>query len=354
MRRQAAERAELVTLRPVALKTEPSPAYTFTGLFEHWRGGENDKPETWRIKGPRHTASTARLLEKCFPARDYRSIDVKDAIYFADWLHEKGIGPASQMNHLSSARAMYKAAWKLMHDKPNPFEKVKAVADHTSAARGKFTYAQLRNILRVAATPGANGYRWADNRVEKRHDEALWMLRLAIYTGARISEIAALQVADLKTYDDGKVTFPYLYFRPEIVKAQKDEDKSRETPLHPDIAAEFVAFVKSVKGPNIFAGFGGKANWIVSNFPAFLRDNAEALGIKLADGKPVEHNKGRPLCQHCLRHTLHKAMNDSRINPIAQRVFVGRKGKDVHDSVYATDMGLAELYKDVCQMKPLG
>jgi integrase len=340
------ERRELENLRPIALFAETAHEFTFQSLFEHWRGPA-DNP---RIRQPRHYAATAKQLELCFPKRDYRSITEPEAWKFADWLNETTVGPAAQGNHIANARSMYDRARRFMIGKPNPFKEVEPVAQHHKQNGGKFTYEQLRAILAMV-----EAHRWGDNRMEKRHAEALWIITLGMYTGARVSEIAALRKDDLQPYRGvgGAVAFYWLHFRPEIVKAEKGEDKSRQTPLHPAIAAAFVKFVEGVKGPLIFAGFNGKSSWIVSNFPSFLRDNADALGIKLWDRKPVD-DKGRPLKQHSLRHTFHTAMNDSRLSETAQRVLMGRKSADVHAGVYATDMALEEQYKDVVQLRPLG
>jgi integrase len=348
MQQEQAEQAELEALRPIVLKAEPSSEYSFDGLFAHWAKGG--------AKKPRHYQATAKLLRECYGNVDYRTLNpaTKDGWRFADWLSEKEVGPASQENHIGRARAMYKAAARYL-SAGNPFADVKPVDVYLERDRGKFSYEQLRALLRVVEAE-----RFGDTRQHKRYLEVLWLLRLAIYTGARINEIASLRKEDVRPYRGvgGAAKFQWLYFRPEIVKAQKGEDKSRETPLHPDISDEFMKFVATIKGEHIFGAFenskdNGRAAWLVSNLPAFMRKHATAMGIELNGEELVDH-RGRPLKQHCLRHTYHKAITDARLSGDAQRILVGRRGKDVHESVYATDMGLELLYEDVCKVKPLG
>lgn len=357
MQQEQAEQAELEALRPIVLKAEPSSEYSFEGLFNHWAKGG--------AKKPRHYAATAKLLRECYGNVDYRRLSPtnKDGWRFADWLSEQEVGPASQENHIGRARAMYKAAARYL-TAGNPFADVKPVDVYHERDRGKFSYEQLRALLRVVEAE-----RFGDTRQHKRHLEVLWLLRLAIYTGARINALASLRKSDVRPYRGvgGKVAFHCIAFRAEVVKAKAGEDKSYDVPLHPDIAAEFVAFVASVKDEHIFGAFedskdNGRAAWLVSNFPAFMRKHAAAMGIELKadvdeDGHRIKvtvDGKGRPLAQHSLRHTFHKAITDARLSGDGQRILVGRKGKDVHESVYATDMGLEFLYEDVCKVKPLG
>jgi hypothetical protein len=91
----------------------------------------------------------------------------------------------------------------------------------------------------------------------------------------------------------------------------------------------------------------------VSNFPGFLRKHASEIGIELKGDESVDA-KGRKLKQHSLRGSFHTAMTNARLSADAQRILVGRAGKSVHESVYATDMGLELLYEDLCKVKPLG
>ena len=345
-REEAAHDRTVAQLKPIALRAKPGPEHTFNpGLVELW----GRKPDgSWRVRQPRHYIATARKLEKCFPERDYRTITIKDAIFFAKWLHESRVPAAAQGNHISNAKSMYAKAWHDMPDHINPFDRVEAIATYEQGVPGKFSYDQLRALVALIEAK-----RWGDNRIEKRHLAAYWLVMLAIYTGQRIGALASLRKSDIKEHAKGGVSFHYIAFRKEAVKQDKGEDKASKMPLHPDIESKFLAFVATVEGKDIFGAFGADEGWIVSNFPTLLRKNAAALGIELRDGVPVDAD-GRKLKQHSLRGTFHTAMTDARLSGDAQRILVGRKGKDVHESVYATDMGLALLYEDVCKMKPLG
>jgi integrase len=342
----------------IALTAEPAADYTFLGLFQHWAKGGARKP--------RHYESTAKLLTKCYGNIDYRSLNPanKDGHKFATWMAERvngepRIAPASQQNHLERGRALFKAAERNgLLDHANPFEKVAPRDAYHARQKGKFTHQQLAAMLRVVEEQ-----RFGDTRQQKRHLEVLWILRLCVWTGARVNEIASLRKSSVLRHKDG---FPYLYFRADAVKAKAGEDRSRETPLHPalwdkghpDFIADFEAYAMAAKQDHIFGAFednkdNGRAAWMISNFPAFLREHAAEIDIALKDGVPVDH-KERPLTLHCIRHSYHRAIMDARLSGDAQRILTGHAGADVHEGVYATDMGLPLLYEDVCRVRPLG
>ena len=148
-------------------------------------------------------------------------------------------------------------------------------------------------------------------------------------------------------------SFHYIAFRREAVKAGEGKTRPRNA-----VASGHRGEVPGVHRPrrggdDIFGAFGADEGWIVSNFPTLLRDKVnKALGIELRDGIPVDAD-GRKLKQHSLRGSFHTAMNDAEIPEAAQRILVGRKGRDVPARVYATDMDLAKLYGYVCKVKPL-
>jgi hypothetical protein len=54
---------------------------------------EPDDSGTLRVREPRKFEAAAKLLGKCFPKRDFRSLSTNDALYFAQCQNEAGIGP---------------------------------------------------------------------------------------------------------------------------------------------------------------------------------------------------------------------------------------------------------------------
>lgn len=343
------DRAQVETeaLRPLMLTAEPAAEFSFQGLFDHWAKGG--------AKKPRHYQATAKLLRECYGNVDYRELNPakKEGWKFADYMSANEVGPASQDNHVGRARAMYKAASRyLVHG--NPFADVKPVDVYHERQKGKFTREQLTALLHVVEE-----HRFGNTRQHRRASEVLWMLTLAVYTGARINEVASLRKGDVLRYSDANGSFPYLYFRADAVKAQAGEDKSRKVPLHPDIAASFEAYAKAAKGSHIFGAFedskdNGRAAWLVSNLPAFMREHAKEMGIALnSDGEIVDED-GKPLSLHSVRHSFHVAVSSARLHADAQRILVGHAGRDVHDRVYNSGPDFHLLYQDMCKVRPLG
>ena len=170
-------------VKPVALTAKPAPERTFNpGLVELWGEGPTVRGD---VRQPRHFIATAKKLQDCFPDRDYRTVTFKDAIFFAKWLDERQASPR-QPKAITSAtpRACSRRRGTRCRTTSIPFDKVAPVATYEQGEPGKFSYEQLRALVTLI-----DAKRWGDNRIEKRHEAARWLVRLAIYTGQRIGAL---------------------------------------------------------------------------------------------------------------------------------------------------------------------
>ena len=323
--------AELATLQPIALQASPAAAYTFDGLYE-----------LWLKKGCKRTRCHVRtrdLLKKHFGNIDFRTITKAQIHEFRKWLPLQGIAVTSQSAIINAAKGMFSRAVRNgnMPNDLNPAHGVHVDMPKLNPTEG-FTGSQLRLILRLAEETKFGG---------DRHTEVMWMLRLAIYSGLRINEIAQLRKSDVGAAKIGDKHIPYLHIREgegQSVKPGADHRAPvRRVPLHPDVHA-FVAYAKSSSTECIFGAFppnpsNGRASWVIGNFGAFMRKTCG-----LTDGK---------LSQRSFRKSFHRAMSDARLHPDAQRYLVGHAGKDVHDKVYNNSQGLKLLAGEIVNVKPL-
>ncbi|MGE0853525.1 MAG: hypothetical protein AB7O44_28590 [Hyphomicrobiaceae bacterium] len=125
------------------------------------------------------------------------------------------------------------------------------------------------------------------------------MLRLAIYTGARINEIAQLRKRDVRRYTDGQYDFPYIHIReghPEqSVKGKKGEDNSRKVPLHPALydaeqpgfVGNFVTYADASETDFIFGAFewhreSGRAAWLITTSPRSCARTVASRAARMA------------------------------------------------------------------------
>ena len=198
-------------------------------------------------------------------------------------------------------------------------------------ARHPFTGAQLRLILEKAEETQFGG--------KKRHADALWALRVAIWAGARIGEVCQLRKEDVTVLDG----VPVIMIRAEHPEQSvKNDNSARHVPLHPAIADGFLAHARGA-GDWVFTSFThckshGRAGWIIDAFPALRRG-----GCGLNDPK---------LTVHSIRHSFIDAMRRADIPEDRRKCIVGHAGKDVH-SRYGLGAGLKALASEVARIDPM-
>ena len=161
-----------------------SSEFSFDGLFELWV-----KVREPKIK--RKHASKIQLFKSVIGDVDYRTVTQSHAAKFRDHLATMGISKASQHNYLTVVRSMFSVA---VSENKIPSNPISGVTVHGKRQNGKahedrpFTGAEERLILEKAEETKFGG---------KRHVEAMWMLRLLAWTGARPNEIAQLRKRDV-------------------------------------------------------------------------------------------------------------------------------------------------------------
>ncbi|RFC01428.1 integrase, partial [Klebsiella michiganensis] len=134
-----------------------------------------------------------------------------------------------------------------------------------------------------------------------------WLPLLALYTGARVEELASLSLNQIKK--DGGIH----YF--EIEKA-KNLNSIRKIPLHRQIETSgFLAYVDSVRAqgatmlfPHLTAGKNGYSKNMSRRFGAYLDS------LKISDSRKVFHS---------FRHTFITRMTELNVHPVLVMSMVG-------------------------------
>jgi integrase len=323
LREQRAERAEydafVQQVAPLALAAAPASEIGLDGLFDLWV----------RVKAPKITRKhkSTLALFKAYLGRDvdFRSITVNDVQGFCDHLRDTGHSPIGQVKHLDALRGLFSAAIP-RHRKDNPGRGVKPEG---KVKRGKgvpFTGPELSVIMEQAEATSFGG---------KRHIAVMWLLRLAIWTGARINELAQLRKDDVRV-ESGVARIHIREGEGQSVKTGDD----RKVPLHPSIADAFLAHAKASKTDFIFDCFPhgekGRAAWLICNFPSFRRDACKI------DGKATLHG---------MRHRFKDACMNAGVAEERCRALMGHSAGDVH-SRYGQGAGLKQLAADVAKLEP--
>ena len=182
----------------------------------------------------------------------------------------------------------------------NPFEKVR-VSSKTKLKQQVESYREFTDDdlkLIFAEAP----YREFMNKPDYH-----WLPLLALYTGARVEELASLSLNQIKK--DGGIH----YF--EIEKA-KNLNSIRKIPLHRQIETSgFLAYVDSVRAqgatmlfPHLTAGKNGYSKNMSRRFGAYLDS------LKISDSRKVFHS---------FRHTFITRMTELNVHPVLVMSMVG-------------------------------
>jgi integrase len=218
-----------------------------------------------------------------------------------------------------------------------------------------FTAEQLRAIFAKAVATKWGG---------KRSGSALWLLKVLIWSGARIGEISQLRQRDVVTIKGVQC----IMLREGKGQSLKTDASERTIPLHPALydanyqkehgqpVDDFRKFAQSPKRDPagkptdfIFGCFhaGGKnkrATWAMNAFPKLMH----GCGILSKD------EDGKRLSQKSIRARFSVAMVEARLHPDVQRKITGHAGDDVHEIVYQRgQLDVRRLAEDIAEVDPL-
>ncbi|OXC75657.1 site-specific integrase [Caballeronia sordidicola] len=263
-----------------------------------------------------------------------RSMDaysLDDAIGYKNQLIENG-GSASRINSkLSYLRDLFGyAVANGQHLGPNPFENAK-VSSKSKLEQQKRSYKPFSaDDLKTIFSPEAYALRM-DKPAYK------WLPFLALYSGARLEELASLALNQVQ--QDGDIWFF------EITKA-KNANSQRRIPLHRAIVeSSFLAYVDSVKEsgatqlfPELKSGKNGYGKNVTRRFADYLDERL------ISDDRKVFHS---------FRHTFIARMSARNVHPAMLMALVGHYDQakvdfsSPHFTNYQHDKTLAELKQTI-------
>ena len=234
-------------------------------------------------------------------ARPMDQYALDDAVAYKNRLIEAG-GSASRINSkLSYLRDLFAYAMANgQHPGPNPFENAK-VSSKSKLEQQKRSYKPFTaDDLKAIFSPDAYtvrmdkpGYRW--------------LPFLALYSGARLEELASLAVSQVQR--DGDVWFF------ELVKA-KNSNSLRRIPLHRTVVESgFLGYVEKLRSagetqlfPELKPGKNGYGKNVTRRFADYLDER------KIIDDRKVFHS---------FRHTFIGRMTELNVHPAMLMAIVG-------------------------------
>lgn len=211
--------------------------------------------------------------------------------------------------------------------------------------RDPFSADQLRRIVTEAAF---------QREGLVRHDWQKWGILIAAYSGARLNEIAQLQLSDVREIDgilcfdvtdvgddeDGEAT----------AKQLKTEAAKRVVPVHPElIALGLLGYIE-----------GLRSKGAVRLFPTFKQDVNNGWGRQLGrwanDTFLVKLGyKTKRIVFHSFRHTLITRLSQAGVQEPVVKALVGHEQQGVTQTSYLGEgYRTQQLYDAVCLMEPRG
>jgi integrase len=208
-----------------------------TVLIERWSVERKVSP-----KGIDKHKAAARWFAERTGIRDVGEITKADVLAFKDKMVGEGVSPANANAKLSCLRTLLSyAAQNGLTDK-NAAEGVRVLdKDRERRKRKEFDLASLAAIF---SSPVYS----ADERpTQGRGEAAYWLPLLALFTGARLEELAQLRSTDVRqeTYLDGsdrKRTAWMIHIVQEDGLTTKNAGSERSVPVHPDL--ERLGFIR--------------------------------------------------------------------------------------------------------------
>ncbi|MGB0696747.1 MAG: DUF6538 domain-containing protein [Rhodospirillaceae bacterium] len=297
-------------------------------LYEAWKKQRSPSPAT--------VVETELAIRKLFefigeeiPANE---VTEEQAIAYGLDMLEKGNSPTTVNKKVGLLCTIFRVARKARKVSSNPFEEAKidtgkrGKAASANKARLPFDGPNLEKLVRALPEP-----RLGMGLNLLRRQERYWVPLLAMYTGARLGEIAPLERADVR--EEAGVWCVAIRDDLESSRSIKNEGSRRLVPVHSTlIALGFLNFVKGSKG---------------QLFPLVdlsLERPALAISKRMARLIRVEAGIDDPrIVFHSFRHSLKDWLRSAGVSDFVNDQITGHAGEGQASRGYGTGAELRRL-----------
>ncbi len=314
--------------RSVAPILSDSNIVTLEQLKERWAKERQPKPKSlaeWNTTIKRFVTLNGNL--------DINQIQKSQIVAFKDHLVDKGLKAKTVKKQLSAIHSLLQYAMDNDMIVFNPASGVKIV-DTERAVEKRLPYDRkdLETIFSFSI------YTEQDRPRGGGGEAAYWLPVLALYTGARQSELGQLLITDVK--EEGGIHYLDINARDEG-KSVKTKGSNRFIPLHSRvIEAGFLNYVRAMKytkhkrlfpdmKPDVYGVIGGSwSQW----WGRYVR------GLGLTDKKKVFHS---------FRHSFKQACRDAGITEEIHDAFTGHANSSVSRTYGSGGIALTRLKTEI-------
>jgi integrase len=285
------------TEQPAALPAlPPATGETVSIAAEHWLkelGSGPDAPRPETVKG--HRDRVQRFIDTCGDV----PVNSVTFVMAADFLRGLDVSKRTRNNYATTLKCVFadaKQRGRLTGD--NPFDK-----QRTKVAKGsnrvRFTIEELQTLFDALPCEIAPAKHTPDTALP-------WVALVALYSGARLEEIAQLTTADIREAEGNGAKVTVIDIHNGGTNKLKNESAARLVPVHSALVhAGFDKYVQALPAGPLWPGLvrrASKGNKIGARLGELFRKRLVALGLK---------REG--LCFHSLRHTVSNTLDRAEV-----------------------------------------
>ena len=288
-------------MRATTLKTLSHISGTYQTAYKCWQA------ESPTARGPTQDRyfQTIKSLAEFLNSKPITEISRKDISEFAVHLMATGNSPVTSKQKVGILKTIFNSAINQELLDKNPTDHFKLPHKRSHKPRVGFTPEDLTRIFESPIY--TQGYLpLGGGKIA-----CFWLPLLALYTGARIEELAQLQVTDVK-HDRGLGHYLSISDLANPSAQLKNTHSRRNIPLHPVlIACGFLDHVRSREHGYLFPDLKinprGKRSGYFSNwFSGYLRKK-----VGIADTRKVFHSFRHTFKDLCRKHGIEEAVHDA-------------------------------------------
>jgi len=282
--------------------------------------------EKWAVKA-QHTQKTkdqygtdvrrfANWFEEkyghCYGAR----ITKRHVNDYVSFLMHRNAAKATINRALSGLRLVYKAG---QFSEDNPFSRVsdRMVIEGGKRGTRHFSDEEIVGLFRLDDDPNVS-----------------MTIRIAAYSGMRLSEITSLKIKDIERVGTTKV------FNLVNAGRRKTMSSYRKVPVHPAIASDLARFIRGRDA----------SDFLIPDEPVDKYGNRSAAISKRIALRIDKITTDPEVRQHALRHTFVTKLAEAGVRKEWRQAAVGHAGQDVHDE-YTHANYLSQLLKGIGKIR---
>ena len=271
-------------------------------LIEIWLKSTRSQRDTTKEAYGKTLTEFATFVQQ----KPLNEISRKDVIAFRDYVLSQGKSAVTAASKVGILRTFFRGAHNYELMATNPALDIRSNAPHIEKARIAFSADDLRRIFNCPI------YTEQYRPISGGKEAAYWLPLLALFTGARVEELAQLMVRDIR---EAPSLGYFINISDEAAHAHlKNNNSRRRIPVHELlIACGFLDYVTRQKKtgmlfPDLKQNNRGKfAGYFSYFFSHYLR---EKIGI--TDERKVFHSfrhTFKDICRHCgIEEAVHDAL----------------------------------------------